>query len=107
MTASWISVLDTYDFDIQHRKGSLHVNADAMSRRRCNQENCECTDVRVHVVRSTNSGHKQNGVTTNWLDKWSEDHVSKLQLDDPSLKTVIETIQNEENTLDPVYRTNS
>lgn len=69
--------------------------------------NCECTGVRVHVVRSTNSGQKQNGVTTNWLDQWSDDQASKLQLDDPSLKTIIEIIQNEENTLDPVYSTNS
>lgn len=103
--ARWNSVLDTYDFDIQHRKGSLHVNADAMfrkPRRRCNQENCKYTDIRVHVVRSTNSGQKRNGVTTNWFDQWSDDHVPKLQLDDPSLKAMIEIIQNEDDTLDPV-----
>lgn len=99
MIARWIYVLDKYNFDIQHCKGSLHVNEDAMSRkprRRCNQENCECTNVRVHVIRSTNSGQNQNGVTTNWLDQWSDDHVSNLKLDDPSLKAMIEILQNGE-----------
>lgn len=98
MIARWISVLGTYDFEIEHRKGSLHVNADTMSRksrRRCNQENCECTNVRVHVIRSINPGPKQNGVTTNWLDQWSDDHVSKLQIDDPCLKAIFEILQNE------------
>lgn len=51
-------------------------------------------------------GPKQNGVTTNWLDQWSDDHVSKLQIDDPSLKAIFEILQNEEDNLDPVYRTN-
>lgn len=32
--------------------------------------------------------------------------VSKLSLDDPSLKAIIEILQNEEDNLDPVYRTN-
>lgn len=32
--------------------------------------------------------------------------VSKLSLDDPSLKAIIEILQNEEDNLDLVYRTN-
>lgn len=32
--------------------------------------------------------------------------VSKRSLDDPSLKAIIEILQNEEDNLDPVYRTN-
>lgn len=49
----------------------------------------------------------KNSVTTHWLEQWSDDHVSKLQLDDLFLKTMIEIIQNEEDNTDPVYRTNS
>lgn len=45
------------------------------------------------------------GVTTNWLDQWSDDHVLKLQRS--FLRAMIEIIQNEVNTLDPVYITNS
>lgn len=28
MLARWISVIDTFDFEIQHRKGEKHTNAD-------------------------------------------------------------------------------
>lgn len=45
------------------------------------------------------------GVTTNRLDQWSDDHVLKLQRS--FLRAMIEIIQNEVNTLDPVYITNS
>jgi hypothetical protein len=53
MFARWISTLDTYNFEIQHRKGSLHVNADALSRRCC-REKCECTIASVtQSIKST------------------------------------------------------
>lgn len=45
------------------------------------------------------------GVTTNWLDQWSDDHVLKLQ--QSFLRAMIEIIQTEVNTLDPVYINNS
>ena len=49
MLARWLTVIDTYDFEIQYRKGILHTNADAMSRvpwktRKCKREDCpDCT----------------------------------------------------------------
>ena len=36
----WLETLAAYDFTIKHRSGVLHVNADAMLRRRCTDENC-------------------------------------------------------------------
>lgn len=48
IVARWISVLDTYDMVLEHRRGSLHVNADSLSRRphkRCIREDCpDCTN---------------------------------------------------------------
>ena len=44
MLARWISVLGNYDFEIEHRKGSLHLNADSLSRKveqKCKREDCE------------------------------------------------------------------
>lgn len=41
--ARWLSILETYDFKIEHRQGVKHANADAFSRipiRRCPCENC-------------------------------------------------------------------
>ncbi|GBM36622.1 Retrovirus-related Pol polyprotein from transposon 297 [Araneus ventricosus] len=37
--ARWIQRLQEYDFEIQHRKGTSHGNADALSRRPC-KESC-------------------------------------------------------------------
>ncbi|KAH3821150.1 hypothetical protein DPMN_122910 [Dreissena polymorpha] len=45
MLARWLTLLDTYDFTVEYRKGVMHGNADTMSRhpfrsRRCKCENC-------------------------------------------------------------------
>ena len=37
MLARWISVLDTYDFKIQHRAGVRHGNVDGLTRQQCTQ----------------------------------------------------------------------
>ena len=45
----WNYKLDTYDFEIQHRPGVQHLNADAMSRitRKCARPDCpECSVLR-------------------------------------------------------------
>ena len=40
IVARWIATLDTYDFQMEHRKGASHGNADGLSRipRRCQRE---------------------------------------------------------------------
>ena len=43
MLARWLSALGNYTFDIVHRKGNLHSNADGLSRQRpkkCKREDC-------------------------------------------------------------------
>ena len=54
MVARWIATLDTYDFQIEHRKGASHGNADGLSRiprRCCQREECrQCTQKQVRVV---------------------------------------------------------
>ena len=42
--ARWMEVLSQYDFRIEHRKGSKHVNCDALSRIPCDPCECECYD---------------------------------------------------------------
>jgi len=65
--ARWIETLAEYDYEIQHRPGRLHSNADAVSRQTCKQcwgrvapttciDECERADelvepLSVHVVR--------------------------------------------------------
>jgi hypothetical protein len=38
--ARWFEILAAYDFEIEHRAGRSHANADAMSRRPCHKEKC-------------------------------------------------------------------
>ncbi|GBN45947.1 Retrovirus-related Pol polyprotein from transposon 297 [Araneus ventricosus] len=42
--ARWIQRLQEYDFEIQHRKGTSHGNADALSRRPCKESCKHCTN---------------------------------------------------------------
>ncbi|GBL62120.1 Retrovirus-related Pol polyprotein from transposon 297 [Araneus ventricosus] len=42
--ARWIQRLQEYDFEIQHRKGTSHGNADALSRRPCKESCKQCTN---------------------------------------------------------------
>ena len=37
MLARWLSILDVYDFEIQHRAGTKHANADGLTRTDCTQ----------------------------------------------------------------------
>ena len=38
--ARWLQLLGTYDFEIEHRAGRIHNNADALSRRPCSGQVC-------------------------------------------------------------------
>ena len=40
--ARWLEQLEEYDFSVEHRSGSRHANADALSRRPCPKKQCLC-----------------------------------------------------------------
>jgi len=40
--ARWLEILEEYDFQIEHRSGVKHQNADALSRRPCAIKSCAC-----------------------------------------------------------------
>ena len=46
--ARWLENLSTYNFEIQHRAGRIHSNADALSRRPC------CTSGCSYCIRAEN-----------------------------------------------------
>jgi len=49
--ARWLERLQQYDFDVVHRKGLSHKNADGLSRRMCETENCQyCEKVKRKSV---------------------------------------------------------
>ena len=42
--ARWLETLSIYDFEIKHRAGRVHSNADALSRRPCSLDGCSYCD---------------------------------------------------------------
>ena len=108
--ARWLEVLDTFDFDLQHRPGVKHTNADALSRGPC----CQCaldhegpksrrgrptTDrARPVQTRAKASVPGKTEVTTNWLPDTSltRESIIQAQLGDPVLSTVNLWVQNQE-----------
>ena len=74
--ARWIELLQEYDFDIVHRQGKVHCNADALCRRPCQQCGRE-EQVIASVVGPT------------ILSPGKMEEVEKLQREDPTPKPVI------------------
>ncbi|GFW48863.1 retrovirus-related Pol polyprotein from transposon 412 [Trichonephila clavipes] len=92
--ARWIQRLNEYYFDIRHRKGSSHGNADALSRRPC-PENCRhCSRV------ETKYDYAIRQITTSTAtppDPWSDEKVRKDQMADPDIKPLIEFMESSSN----------
>ena len=66
MLARWLTVLNNYDYEIEHRAGVRHGNADALSRRprrRCDRPDCdECEE--LVAGRGPPSGNTLKGLTS-------------------------------------------
>ncbi|GFX76989.1 hypothetical protein TNCV_2079561 [Trichonephila clavipes] len=92
--ARWIQRLNEYYFDIRHRKGSSHGNADALSRRPC-PENCRhCSRV------ETKYDYSIRQITTSTAtppDPWSDEKVREDQMADPDIKPLIEFMESSSN----------
>ncbi|GBM90048.1 Transposon Ty3-I Gag-Pol polyprotein, partial [Araneus ventricosus] len=67
--ARWIQRLQEYDFEIQHRKGTSHGNADALSRRPCKESCKQCTNAEK---------------------KFGMERDISAQLKDPAIKPILE-----------------
>jgi len=60
--ARWFEILVAYDFEIEHRAGRSHANADAMPRRPCHQVNCShCSRTEPKCQLEMESGDKSPG----------------------------------------------
>ncbi|GBM48168.1 Retrovirus-related Pol polyprotein from transposon 297 [Araneus ventricosus] len=86
--ARWIERLQEYDFEIQHRKGTSHGNADALSRRPCRESCKKCTNAKKKLGMKTDISVKV--LTTTTVDPWSSCEIQKAQLEDPAIKQILE-----------------
>ncbi|GBN83820.1 Retrovirus-related Pol polyprotein from transposon 297 [Araneus ventricosus] len=91
--ARWIQRLQEYDFEIQHRKGTSHGNADALSRRPFKESCNHCTNAEKKFGMETDISVKV--LTTE--DAWSSSEVQKAQLEDPAIRPILEKKLNSED----------
>ena len=81
--ARWLETLQEYDFQIVHRQGRLHGNADAMSRRPCNQCGRDCQTTNEEMVTVSLVQRKPT------LPERSDLDLREFQLNDPCIAFVL------------------
>jgi len=112
MAMRWITYLDTFDIEWQHRRGVSHGNADGLSRkpptRRCRCKECSdcgnevgCVKAvgeadEVEVVNQIGSGETEEKQIeeefSNWLEHWPKTQLSSWQQSDPDLALIMPMI---------------
>ena len=97
--ARWLEVLGTYTFDIQHRPGLRHGNADALSRGPCRQ--CGMTDteedlnqcmvVTRSMAKEAEKNSPQEAPATSWLGEGplSKESLIQAQSEDPVISRLM------------------
>jgi hypothetical protein len=85
--ARWIQKLQQYDFEIQHRRGKSHGNADALSRRPCSDKCKHCSRAEEHY---SYGEMKQVSEIISTPDPWSPSEIRKCQLEDKDIKPIID-----------------
>ena len=76
--ARWLETLEGFDYEIEHRPGAKHCNADALSRRPCRQchmDNSKVGDVYARSLKLQ--------VSSDPDDPWSPECLAAAYKDDP------------------------
>ena len=83
--ARWLEVLGTYDYEIEHRAGSRHGNADAMSRRPC--EDCaHCERVEQKNMSRCDAVRKVvYPALATWISGISQSEILRAQRNDATI----------------------
>ena len=95
--ARWLEVLAQYNFDIQHRDGNKHLNADALSRKPTSDfDESEWTNFKENVDDVTELGNtvrvvtrsqsRKPMVTCSWIEGHSVQDIAEMQRKDNVLK---------------------
>ncbi|KMQ86489.1 krab-a domain-containing protein [Lasius niger] len=84
--ARWLERLQEYDFEVQHRKGESHKNADGLSRRLCETFGCEyCAK-----VEGRNNSKNEKIVARLILQGENLSEWQKDQEEDPNIAIIIQ-----------------
>ena len=91
--ARWLEVLGTYDYEIEHRAGSRHGNADAMSRRPCEDcAHCERVEQK-NMSRCDAVRNVVDPVPTTWISGISQSDISRAQRNDATIGKIISKME--------------
>ena len=105
--ARWLEQLEEYNFNIEHRAGSRHGNADAMSRRPCDRPRC-CKPLSTETANGIPDAFDHSQICYNITadgslgdDEWSADTLAKEQENDPDIRPILALIK--ESTAKPLW----
>lgn len=85
--ARWIAALQTYQFEIHHRAGRSHGNADALSRRPCLEAECRyCTRLEEREELAEEQVAAAEVVEDELIEACSREEFGAAQAADPELK---------------------
>ena len=85
--ARWIGKLDQYDYEIQHRPGRVHSNADSLSRRPCEPDCRHCVNKEARMQKCSRTVVRSDLVADN-------KKMQELQMADRDLKPIIHAMKN-------------
>ena len=84
--ARWLETLSEYDFEVLHRPGKKHTNADSLSRMPCSQ-------CRLPPEEDNEDQGCVLAVTDSWMHSWTHEELAAYQRQDPDLKQVIKWLE--------------
>jgi transposase InsO family protein len=99
--ARWIGALEQFDYEILHRPGTRHGNADAMSRRPCDKKRCCPKSDAINEMDESNGESQPRCAAVNndtTAESANTDEVSSL----PALE-MIQQSQLEDGDISPIY----
>ncbi|XP_039602210.1 uncharacterized protein LOC120524423 [Polypterus senegalus] len=86
--ARWMEILQEYDFEVQHRPGQQHANADALSRRPCLTDECRYCSRQEERGLGPSSASAGLGDTDGGGEPFTTDQLRQLQANDQVLVKV-------------------
>ena len=109
----WLEIMEEYDFQVQHRPGVKHGNADAISRRPCRIKSCVCrqgeeskvdqvladrptTSVAQAVFSFAVSASSTTDGNDSLLEGWSMDGLRAAQDSHPDISCILQLMKENE-----------
>ena len=99
--ARWLERLQEYEFEIKHRPGKFHNNADALSRRpRRAHGDCPSCDVKakLNVIGRTRQRENEDGQLA---VGWSPQEIAEAQHRDPDVGNVLKRLEKDKSKPSP------